>query len=75
MYGSASKIATIFVQEKPGTDLGVLINDELSTLAALADVDIIDIKYASANDEDGCGWYSALIIYKQHEEQQFPFDL
>ncbi|WP_036717924.1 sporulation protein Cse60 [Paenibacillus harenae] len=67
MYGSAKRVRTLFVQEKPDKNLSMVINEMLEELASISDVDVIDIKYASANDENGYGWHSALIIYKGSE--------
>lgn len=67
MMGSANQVRTLFVQESRIKDLGMMINEKLEELASIAHVDVIDIKYASANDEDGLGWHSALIIYKGAE--------
>lgn len=67
MLGSANQVRTVFVQEKPDKNLGMVINDMLDELSSLAYIDVIDIKYASANDENGYGWHSALIIYKGAE--------
>jgi len=71
MYGSASKVRTLFVQEKRDKDLGMVINEALEEMSSIADVDVIDIKYTTSI-EDGYGWPTALIIYKQYEEPQYP---
>ncbi|OAB26237.1 hypothetical protein PMSD_25995 [Paenibacillus macquariensis subsp. defensor] len=63
MIGKASEIKTYFVQETTDKNLGQVINELFE--GNLKDATIIDIKYVSANNEDGYGWHSALIIYKE----------
>lgn len=78
MYGNANQVRTLFVQEKPDRDLGMVINDKLEEISGIADFDVLDIKYASANDENGYGWHSALIIYKTRyipEPYRDPFEV
>lgn len=67
MIGKAQRVRTLFVQEAPTKDVGMVINEKLDELSSLADIDVIDIKYTSALDENGYGWHSALIIYKGSE--------
>jgi hypothetical protein len=67
MMGSANRVRTLFVQEAPTKDVGMVINEKLEELSSIANIDVIDIKYTSALDENGYGWHSALIIYKGAE--------
>lgn len=69
MLGKASEVRTVWVQESSDKDLGQRINDMLVSMTGHFDPIIIDIKYCSANDENGYGWHSALIIYKEGEPE------
>ena len=78
MYGNANQVRTLFVQEKDDKNLGMVINEALEEMSSIADVDVIDIKYTTANNEDGYGWHSALIIYKTRyipEPYTDPFEV
>lgn len=70
MIGKASEIKTYFAQENSNQNIGQVVNELFD--GHLKDADIIDIKYTSANDEDGYGWHSALIIYKQVYQNNSP---
>ncbi|MNT39878.1 hypothetical protein D3C72_1761620 [compost metagenome] len=61
--GTASEIRTYFAQERSDKNIGQVLNELFD--GHLKDVTIVDIKYTSANDENGYGWHSALIIYRE----------
>ena len=62
MIGKGSEIKYKLVLENPGTVFDITLNDCLEELGS---AEITSIQFRVSTDEDGVGWFSALIIYKE----------